>query len=155
MSHTHSLDVVGGRIFDLITANKAPLAIDNVWYGDQEAVPDGRTVCVEPVNVTRPMSGVPDMVTNTFGVAVLVYVTKVQDVQLTRRECDVLTSAVADLLHQHLNLDDDVHTPGSDLVVHGWVVEHLSGYSYKSGKLVRSGRLTWQGISKTSLRFGP
>lgn len=157
MPHTHKHSVVTQRIFDLIDANKGPalLNIDAVWYGDQDMVPDGRTVCVEPVNVSRPMQGAPDMVLNTFTVAVLVYVTKVQDIQLTRKECDALAEAIEDMLHTHLNLDDNAHTPGSDIVIQGWCTENLSGYTYKKDRLIRSSRLTWQGISKTSLRFGP
>lgn len=157
MAHTHKLSVVTQRIFDLIDVNKGPTAlnIDAVWYGDQEQVPQGRTVCVEPVTVSRDMRGVPDMVVNNFTVAVLVYLTKIQDVQLTRKECDALAEALEDLLHTHLQLTDNANTPGSDILVHGFVTEVLSGYTYKNGTLIRSARMTWQGISKTSLRFGP
>lgn len=155
MAHTHKLADVAERIFDLIDANRVSLTLGDqgLWYGDQNIVPEGRTVCVEPVNVTRAMSGAPDMVTNTFTVAVLIYLTSVQDIQQTRRDCDQLSEDLEDLLHAHLSLDDG--TPNSDIVVHGYVTENLSGYTYKNDRLIRSARLTWQGISKTSLRFGP
>lgn len=155
MAHTHKLEVVAQRIKDLITANKVPLTIDAIWYGDQSQVPNGRTVCIEPVTVNRVMSGAPDMVQNNFVVVVIVYLEKVGELQALRTECNVLAEAIEDLLHSHLDLDDNAHTANSDIVVHGFVSENLSGYAYKQNRLVRSSRLTWTGISKTSLRFGP
>jgi len=155
MAHTHKLSVVATRIQSLVEANQVALTIDDVWYGDQAMVPAGRTVCIEPITVDRRISGAPDMVENNFQVALLVYITKVQDVQLTRAECDSLAEALEDLLHLHLNLDDNAHTPGSDIVIHGFVAENMSGYTYKEGRLIRSAKLTWLGKSKTSLRFGP
>lgn len=155
MAHTHKLETVAQRIKSLIVANQVPLLIDDIWYGDQEMLPAGRTVCVEPVNVTRPMKGVPDMVQNDFSVVVLVYVERIGEVQALRSECNLLAEAIEDLLHTRLDLSDAAGTPGSDIVIHGWVTENLSGYTPKQGRLVRSSRLSWQGFSKTSLRFGP
>jgi len=152
---THKTTTVANRIKDLIVANQGSLGIGKVYYGDQDIVPDGKSVCVEPGRVSRPMSGAPDMVTNSFDVMILVYRTAVQDLQATRLECDLLAEAIEDMLHLHLDLDDNAHTPNSGIVVQGWVTENLSGYTFKQGRLIRSARLTWQGISKTSLRFGP
>lgn len=155
MAHTHKLSVVAMRMYDLVVANKVPLTLDDVWYGDQEQVPHARTVCIEPVTVTRNISGAPDMVQNNFTVAILIYLARVQDLQVTRQECDILAAAIEDLFHTHLDLDDNIHTAGSDIVVHGFINENMSGYSYKGNRLIRSARLTWQGLSKTSLRYGP
>lgn len=155
MAHTHKLSVVAQRIFDLIDANKVSLTLDDVFYGDQDKIPGGRTACIEPVQKQTPMDGVPDMVRNEFTVVILIYLEKVIELQNLRKECDLLAEAIEDLLHLHLDLDDNAHTPNSGIVIHGWVVENMSGYSYKDNRLVRSARLTWQGKSKTSLRFGP
>jgi hypothetical protein len=153
VAHTHRLDIVSERIKDLIEAQKVPLTVDDVFYGDQEIVPHARTVCVEPVTVNRSIVGAPDMVQNTFTVAVLVYVYKVQELQATRAEADALSGDIEDLLHTTLQLQ--TASPGSDIIIHGFVMENLSGYTVKQSRLYRSCRLTWQGISKTSLRFGP
>lgn len=155
MGHTHKLEVVAQRIKDLIVANKVALTLDDVWYGDQDQLPTARTVCIEPVVVDRPMGGVPDMVQNNFNVAILVYVYRITEVQTLRSECNTLSEAVEDLLHTRLDLSDAAGTPGSDIIIHGWVTENLSGYTFKEGRQVRSSKLTWQGFSKTSLRFGP
>lgn len=155
MAHTHRLDVVADRIYDIILANKVALSFDDVFYGDQEQLPQAKSCCVEPVVVNREMAGAPDMVLNKFTVGILVYLARVQDIQTTRAECDALAAGVENLLHTFLNLEDASHTPNSDIVIQGWVAENLSGYSYKGSRLLRSARLTWTGMSKTSLRYGP
>jgi hypothetical protein len=155
VAHTHKLEVVGQRIAGLITANKSTLLYDDLWYGDQDKIPTARTICVEPVVVNRTLAGAPDMVENNFSVALMVYIVRIGEVQALRSECNALAEAIEDVLHLHLDLDDNVHTPNSDIIIHGFVDENLSGYSVKQGRLIRSSRLSWSGKSKTSLRFGP
>jgi len=123
-----------------------PVAL--VFYGDQDRIPSTPAVCVETGDKTRTLSGAPNMTTNEFEIFILVYHDKVQDSQLTRKEVDAIAYQIEKLIHQDLQLTNGGPTPH---MIHGFVRSHESGYTFKSGTLYRSARLTYFGMNKTSL----
>ena len=156
MPLTHKPSVVATRILDLLVAGMTDLGLRKVYYGDQNKVDESPTACVEAGPVNRPMDGVPDMILNTFQVFVIVYHSRVQDNQTTKLEAEQFAEAIEDYLHTNLQLRDASGDPASEIVIHGWVIENMAGYATKGvNTLWRASRLTWQGISKSSLRFGP
>ena len=118
-------------------------------YGDQDRLPSTPAVCVEPGDKDRTLEGVPNMTLNEFTIFVMVYHNKVQDNQLTRRECDMLAYEIEAYLHEDLQLT--LGDPAAPALIHGFVRSNESGYSFKNGTLYRSARLTFYGKNKTSL----
>jgi len=120
----------------------------DVWYGDQNTIGRTPSVCIEPDEKQRTLEGAPNMTVNEFTVFILIYHNKVQDMQITRKECDVLAYEIEKLIHQDLQLLNGGSTPR---LIHGFVRSNESGYVYKGNTLYRVARLTFYGKNKTSL----
>ena len=157
MPLTHKGSVVTQRLVDLLEANKLDLGLQKVYYGDQNKIDESPSACIESGPVNRPMDGVPDMILNTIQAFIIIYHGRVQDVQVTKKETEQFAERIEDYLHTNLQLRDPTGDPASEIVIHGWVIENMPGYASKgaSNTLWYASRLTWQGISKTSLRYGP
>lgn len=147
-----SIVVLTELLIDKIVGNAAnfsiPFAEEDVYYGDQDRIPRTPSVCLEPGDKNRELDGSPNMTKNQFQIYILVYHNKAQDIQLTRKECDQLAYEIEQLIHQDLQLKNDGTTPN---VIHGYIKANESGYTYKSGTLYRTARLTYFGLNKTSL----
>jgi hypothetical protein len=129
----------------------APVAAQDVFYGDQDRIPRTPAICVEPNDKSRTLAGVPNMTENIFEIYLMIYHNKVQSNETTRLEVDQLAYAVELFLHQDLQLTNgDAADP---YMIHGFVRSNESGYTYKAGTLYRTARLTWYGKNKTSLPF--
>lgn len=144
MALTASLSTVTQYIVDMLDTAKVSLTVDEVYYGDQEKVPNGRHIAVEPVQREREYAGAASslQMLNTFTVQIFTYVSGM-GVESIRKECDVLAEAVETLLHADVKL--------GGLIIMGWVSSNESGYVIRSGALMRCSRLTWMGTSKTLL----
>jgi hypothetical protein len=144
-TYSANMVLIAEAIFDVIDAAKATFTtpVEDVFYGDQDRIRTTPTICVEPSDKTRSLTGAPNMTENQFEVFILVYHNKVQDNQLTRKEVDQLAYEIEFLLHQDLQL--------GGLLIHGFVDRSESGYVYKSGTLYRTARMTFRGKNKTSL----
>lgn len=125
------------------------IAPTGYFYGDQDRIPSTPSICVEPGEKTRTLSGAGQMTDNEFEIYILVYHNKVQGNEATRRECDVLAAEIEAFLHRDLQL---LTALGSPLLIHGFVRSNESGYTYKQNTLYRSARLTFYGKNKTSLK---
>lgn len=130
-------------IHDLIQANMVALGIQAVFYGDQTKIAVTPTVCVESDHKTRTINGLPRRTDNQLSAFVLVYHSKVQDTQITRKEADVLSEAIETLIHQDARM--------GGLVIHSLVTDIQSGFSDRSQQMFRSARLTVQGLSQSQL----
>jgi hypothetical protein len=146
----HYVDVAV-RIKDLIVANKDVLdpTIDSVFYGDQDLIPNGKTVCVQPGPIRAQLQGSSHMVLNAISTYVLVYVSKIQDIQQNRLTADLLSKALAKLLHGNLTLLDPDGLNG--IVIHGFVEESDPGYTIRKKNLFESVRMTHTCTTKTML----
>jgi len=141
--------VIAQLLFDKINANRLTfrVPVESVMIGDQDRIAATPTVCIEPGDKTRTLSGVSNMTTNVFIIYVLIYHNKVQDNQLTRMEVDQIGYDIEWLIHQDLQLTNG----GAPNVIHGFVQGHESGYTYKANTLYRTARLTYTCTNKTSL----
>jgi hypothetical protein len=135
--------VVAQDIVDLIEANKGALDVQDVYYGDQKLIPRTPTVCVEPGPLKRDLNHTGFATDNDFTIFLLIYHDRIQDEQVTRKECMEFSEQVMDLLH--LNKQMGGH------VVSGWVVGIDPGFAVRNKTFYKVSRVTWHGISKTIL----
>ena len=143
MAYTDKPSVVAQAVYDLWNANKATLALEGVWYGNQQLNPKTPSVCVEPGNYTRELQGAQNATINHFTVESLIYVAKIDDNQVNLKKSEELAEAMMELIHQDLNL--------GGLVYYGFVTAITPGVVRKGNSLMRATRLTWEGDSKTRL----
>lgn len=137
------------RIKDLLEANKLTLDIDSVFYGDQDLIPTGRTVCVHPGADHREMAGASNMTLNTLTSYILVYISKIADTSSNRLMADNLAKAIIQLLHNNLQLRDA--SGNNPILIHGFVSDSDPGYTIRGNNLFEAVRLTYQGTTKTRL----
>ena len=147
-----NIAVIAQLLVDKISGHAAsfviPFTSADVYYGDQNIIPRTPTVCVEPDNKQRRLAGVPNMTENDFTIFILVYINKVQELQVSRKQADNLAYDIEQYIHQDLELKNGGSTPN---LIHGYVISSESGFVFKQGTLYRSARLTYHGLSKTSL----
>jgi hypothetical protein len=150
---TDSMDTVAQYVVDKLKTNYAALtsmvdgevgSSDDVYYGDQELMPRTPSICVDPGTEQRTLQGVSFRTDNNFVVYIYVYHAKIQDNQLTRKEVQQVSEAIATLLHQDPQL--------GGLVIHSYVALNESGYTYRGKTMYRTNRLTFEPYSKTRLR---
>jgi hypothetical protein len=144
---TDRLDVITEAVFDAIVAQKTPLGLEDIWFGEQSKIPRTPAVCVVGDSKRRDPSGAPRMVTNTFVVRVDVYISKVQDIQESDRDALVLADNVEVVLHSDLTFDG--------LVYGSLVTANEQGVFNKANTNFRSARLSLELTSKTMLPMRP
>lgn len=148
-------DVAHGKLselcdywFEKFEANKTVLGLADVFYGDQRQIPRTPTLCLEPDMKRRELEGVPRRTLNTFSMYVLLYISKMDDVQVNARDALVLAEAVEDFLHA----DPTCHAPPAQpLLVHSYCTEVEPGYRTRQDTRFRACRIKFEGINKTVL----
>lgn len=145
MALTDKISVFSGKIFDLIEANKITLGFQDVFYGDQERIPRHPAVCVESGDKAQELNGAPRRTAVTLECILLVYHSKVQQTQTSRRELELLNEAVELLIHQNRTMDDTV--------IHCMVTQIEPGYMSKNGTMMRASRITIVGNSQVMLPY--
>jgi hypothetical protein len=140
---TDSLVVVSEYLFDLITQNKTPLGLQDIYYGDQALIPRTPALCVESDTKTREIDGAPRRTLVQLNTFLILYHSPVKDIQKTRKDVDILAEAVETLVHADAQMNH--------LVIHSLVTTMQSGYAMKTGTQIRSCRLTVQATSQVLL----
>lgn len=143
LQQTDSLVTYTQYLCDKISANMNPLGIQSVFYGDQAKIPNTPTVCLETDTKSRAIDGTSRRTLNTLTAYVIIYHSKVQDIQVTRKEVDLLAEAIESLIHEDPRL--------GGLVIHSLVTTIQSAYATKTGSVYRAARLTVQAISQSLL----
>lgn len=130
-------------IVNKLESHKADLSLQDIWYGDQTNIPRTPAVAVEPAPFRRDLSGIggKGRTDNTIQVYLIVYLNSMKNVQDTRKDADVLSENIMDVLHEDITM--------GGTVIHGFVQLIEPGYLYRNNVLMRSARITWQGMSKT------
>jgi hypothetical protein len=144
---TDSLEVFTGAVFDLVVANKVALGVVDVFYSDQWRVPRTPSICVQASRKNREVVGAPRRIRNTFETFILIYHSKVTEIQESARDVDVMADDLEALVHADLTF--------GGLVTTSMVVLNESGYRPKPDTLFRGVRLTVQGQSTTYLPMAP
>lgn len=143
LQQTDSLVTYTQYLYDMINTNLEPLGVAAIFYGDQAKIPVTPTVCVDTDTKVRVINGTSRRTENTLTAFVIIYHSKVQDNQVTRKEADQLAEAIETLIHGDSRL--------GGLVIHSLVTTIQSGYAMRSNTQYRSSRLTVQGISQSLL----
>lgn len=117
------------------------LLFEDVWYGDQNMIPRTPAAAVEPGSKTRAWSGTSSQSENRFSIDVIIFHSRLEDVNLTRKEALEQAEQVEELLH-------------SDLTMGGLVIDSLCtavepGYAERGNLLLQATSVTWEGRSKT------
>ena len=132
-------------------ANQAELGLADVWYGDQQQIPRTPTLCVVPDGKRRELQGSPRRVENTLRCYLLLYHSKIQDIQKNNEEVDQLAESLEKLVHADPTL--------GGLVIHSLVTDIDAGEVTRlvdtRRTMYRAARLTVEGISKTALPMSP
>jgi hypothetical protein len=144
------LDSTFGQLYKLcdywhakFEADKSTLGLADVFYGDQKQIPRTPTLCLEPDMKRRALDGVPRRTQNTLSFYVLLYISKVADVQVNARDALLLAESIETYIH----LD-----PTSDnYLVHGYCAEIEPGYRTRGDTRFRACRIKFEGINKTVL----
>jgi hypothetical protein len=118
-SPTDSLEVFTGYLYDLVLTNQVALGV----------------------------VGAPRRVRNTLESYIIVYFSKVTDVQENARDADVMGDALEALVHANITF--------GGLVTNSMVILNESGYRPKPDTQFRAVRLTVQGQSTTMLPMAP
>ena len=133
---------VADAVKDLLEANKIPLGLEEVYFGDQNRIPRHPTVCIEPTSQRNEIAGVatPMRLMRTHTVTAILYHSKFVDTQTQRRDCDAMAAAIEELIHANVTL--------GGLVIHAYVSGIDSGYSRKDG-IIRAAGITVTAITKS------
>lgn len=145
MPNTDRFSPITDKIYTILDDAKTSLGVMDVYYGDQELLPRTPAVTVESGAYSRELAGMggKGMTENRSTVYVMVYFGRVQDVQQNSRDADALSEAIMDVLHTDVTLEG--------LIVHGHVSGIEPGYATRRGVLLRSARVTWNGLTKTQI----
>lgn len=143
MTLSDSLFTFADTTYNLIVTNAVTLDLADVFWGDQDKIPRTSAACIEPVMKTRELAGVPRRTDVPMELYVMVYHAKIQDVQVTTRECVIQAEAIETLLHQDAQM--------GGLFIHTLVTAIEPGFARRTATLFRSTRITFTALSKVSL----
>jgi hypothetical protein len=139
---------MAAHIYTTLKDNRVPLGLVDVWFGDQNLLPQTPAACVIMSEWDRMLVGEPRRVDQTTNVFVVIYHNAVQDTQANELEVNQLAERVAKFI------DDDSTCGG--LVIHSFVTRYEPGYrTLGQNNKYRSTRLTWTGLSRFSLNVEP
>lgn len=147
MPLTDRLDDVAQAVFNILTTNKTTLGLADVWWGDQALLPRTPAACVEPLRKTRELNGAPRRTEVMLFVQVLLFVGRIQDVQVNRKEVDAMSESVEAALHADATL--------GGIVIHSLVDSIDSGYATRSNTLYRASRVNLTAKSQAQLPYTP
>lgn len=153
MAYTYKGDVLTSYLVKKLKDNYQTVKCkrrDDIYYCDQEFIPNHPSIMVEPARVVRTLSGTGQQTANEFFISILIYGADVRGVQNAQQDADAHASLVADFLTTDGQCAP-VGTQFGGLVVHGYVQSSDYGYIFKRNKLHRANRLMVFALSKTSL----
>lgn len=128
---------------DTLNTNKFDLGLQDVYYGDQVKIPRTPAVAVDTGDLSREIKAVQNFTEDTIEIYFLCYLSKVKTEEAARKQSEVLLETVLDFL------DKDTTAGGN--VIYGYVTRAEPGYVNRSGILMRSARVTWQGLRKKQI----
>lgn len=135
MALTTRYSVFAQYVKDQLETKKTDLGLNRVIYGDQDKLPPGTVVCVEPNRKLIELNGVPRKTLITIELFVMVYIGVIQITDDNRKAADDKIEDIEDYLNELNTLEDQA--------IHSFVSSIESGFATKNGTLVRASRLTF------------
>ena len=143
MVHTDSLVAVVDAQIALLKDNAGLLGLQAVYYGDQNLINTVPCVTVEGADKSRDLQTTSERTRNVLRTLMMVYYSRMQPLEETQRDVEVLAEQVEALLHEDRTL--------GGLVIHGFVSSIEPGYARRDRVLLRVARIVWQGTTLTRL----
>lgn len=142
---TDKLSVVTQYIVDLLRENwYGVTATDkDIYYGDEPKYPRYPSVAVEAGPHLSPLTQTGLQMQHEFTIYILIIHAPITDQQTAKKDTDQRAEAVRDILHTDRRL--------GGLVIHGHVGEIEPGFVTRGGEKLVASRLTWTGISKSTI----
>lgn len=148
---TDSFYVFTKAIQAIAEAAKEDLGLVDIWYGDQKQIPRTPTLCVVADGKTREIEGAPRRSRNNLKCYLVLYHSKIQDVQKNSEEVDQLAERLEAEIHKDPTL--------GGLVIHSLVTGIDAGEITRlvntTNTQFRAARLTVEAFSKTMLPMSP
>lgn len=123
--------------------------LGSLFYGDQDKLPTTPAVCVEAGTTSRTSVGAQRLTTHNHECFILVYHSKVQDVETNKLESEQIAEGIAKELDRNPFLVGPNGEEG--VVIDGYCSRIDPGYAVKEGTLYKAVRIQWNGISRTIL----
>jgi hypothetical protein len=137
------VDVTDAIVTLLKGPTAASLGLKDVWYGDDDLIPNTPAINVTGNNKNTELAGTGHLVYTNHTVYLTVFHSRLDAPQVTRRESDLLAEEVEALLHSDPTL--------GGLIIFGYVSALETGVASRGQVIMRSSRLTWTGQTRTRL----
>jgi hypothetical protein len=131
----------------VMEASQVELGLNAVFYGDQNKIPAAYTLCIEPDDMSNEYAGVPRKMDVEVNILFILYVDRLQSVQLNRFEADQKIEAIQNKLHE----DPQVN----EMAIDSYVRRMESGYVQKEESIIRASRLLFQIRTRQFLPLAP
>jgi hypothetical protein len=116
------------------------LKLHDVFYGDQDLIPNVPALTVEAGTKTRDYNQTGLQTNVELSISFVLFHAKVADRQVTKKELDERAEALETFIHQNTNLDG--------LVINGLVTSSEPGFIERGSITFHAHRLIWEGLSK-------
>ncbi len=137
---TDSIVEICEAVEDYLNDGAGDLGIVDVWYGDERAIPRTPAIGIVPGDKSRTLTETGSMTTNSFDVQITIYHSRLDNPNVTRKECDKLAEEVEAYLHDNKHMND--------LVIFGYVQRIQAGVSTMNRVSMRATRLMWTAMTK-------
>lgn len=133
--------VLAAAVKTYFEGRKDDLGIVDVFYGDQVQIPNSPTMCVAPSTVRHELRNTGMMLANTHTLDVILYDSRLGDMQDIQMSLDALAETVMDELNGLGRF--------SGRITYGNVDEVQYGYLVKANRLMRADRIIWTAFTST------
>lgn len=155
MPLTNDTAIFTDWVYDKINDNRVALGMDpalkNVFYGDPQKIPYNPIIAVESGEQTETPNKIPRGVWVVQNIYIIIYHSKIQEIEEQRRENDQLMVAVKNLLHEDHMLHTDPPANTDRLALNSLVTQSEPGTIQKGQTLYRASRLTFEIQSQVQL----
>lgn len=140
---TDKLVAVTDALIARLETAKPTYGIHDVWYGEEALIPRTPALSVTPSSKARELTETGMMAMNRFSIAVVIYHSRLDDPQVTRRECDILAEEIEQFIHEDRRL--------GGLLIHSHIESVEPGFAARGKVTLRATRLSWTGLTKTRI----
>jgi hypothetical protein len=134
-----TLNEVSTYFVDILNERKSNYDLYDVFYGDQDRIPNTPSVCVEPGTKERQVQRIPKGTDITITIYLIVYHYQIATTEEIRSNVDV----IAEMIESDIHTDPYLRGFGStDMCISSLVTRIESGYRRKNNSLFRSSILT-------------
>lgn len=143
MAHSDKVSVIGPMVEAYIKSRGNELGLRDVWYGDDDHIPETPAVLVTPGPKNREISATSHVTMTTFNFSLTLFHSRFTDPRITRQECDEKAEQLEEILHENRYLDGNL--------LHSYVSSMEFGVASRGNVLMKATRLSWVANSRTRI----